>query len=240
MVVVPRLSERIGGMNDRLRVLVVDRRPLVLAALAELILGACPRALIDTATRSDEALDAASGHDIDLLFCEVRAEPMAGPELTARVIAMGLKTRVILLGDVEDQALLLGSLACGAAGFFTKDASPEEFVDGVDAVLAGHYVVGRGLVQPALARLAGARSPLGRGTPLDQLSEAERSILLMVGEAQSTRAIAASRGISQKTVRNHLVNIYRKLEVRNRSEAIVWSARAGLTSARPILPLVLP
>jgi DNA-binding CsgD family transcriptional regulator len=84
--------------------------------------------------------------------------------------------------------------------------------------------------------LAGARSPLGRGTPLDQLSEAERSILLMVGEAQSTRAIAASRGISQKTVRNHLVNIYRKLEVRNRSEAIVWSARAGLTSARPSLP----
>lgn len=228
MVVVPRLSEWTGGLNDPLRVLLVDRRPLFLAALEQLILGAFPRASIETVTQSDEAVNTAASQTIELLFCEARAEPLAGPEVAARLSTLGLNTRVVLLGDVEDQALLVGSLACGAAGFFTKDASPEEFLEGVDAILAGHYVVGRGLVRATLVRLAGRSQP-DRGTKLDQLSDAERSILVMVGQAQSTRAIAASRGISPKTVRNHLASIYRKLEVRNRSEAIVWSARAGLT-----------
>jgi len=228
VVVVPLLTKRTGRLSDRLRVFLVDRRPLFVAALAQHILSASPRAWIETATRSDEAVDTASSQAIDLILCEVRAEPLTGPEVAAKICALGLRTRVVLLGDAEDQRLLVESLGCGASGFFTKDASPEEFLEGVDAVLAGHYVVGRGLVQPTLARLAGWRPP-DRGTQLEQLSEAERSILVMVGQAQSTRAIAASRGISQKTVRNHLASIYRKLELRNRSEAIVWSARAGLT-----------
>jgi len=228
VVVVPLLSERAGRLSDRLRVLLVDRRPLFLAALAQHILSASPRAWIETVTRSDEAVDTASGQAIDLILCEARAEPLMGPEVAAKLSALGLKTRVVLLGDAEDQRLLVESLGCGASGFFTKDASPEEFLEGIDAVLSGHYVVGRGLVQQTLARLAGWR-PQDPGTRLQKLSEAERSILVMVGQAQSTRAIAASRGISQKTVRNHLASIYRKLELRNRSEAIVWSARAGLT-----------
>jgi DNA-binding NarL/FixJ family response regulator len=228
MVVVPRLQDPTCSPDDQLQVLLVDRRPLFLAALGELIKSAFPGARISTVTRSDQALSRAAERPIDLVFCEVGAQPLAGLELAARIGAAGLKTRVILLGDHEDQQLLVGSLACGAAGFFTKDASPEEFLDGVRAVLAGHYVVGRNLLQHSLSRLAGK----GRSDStwqLGQLSEAERSILILLGKAQSTRAIAASRGISQKTVRNHLASIYRKLEVRNRSEAIVWSARAGLT-----------
>ena len=102
-------------------------------------------------------------------------------------------------------------------------------MEGVEAILAGHYVIARDLVQPTLVRLAG-QVPGDSGNPLDQLSAAERTILLMVGQAQSIRTIAANRGISQKTVRNHLANIYRKLELRNRSEAILWSARMGLTA----------
>lgn len=141
---------------------------------------------------------------------------------------MGLTTRVMLLGDKDDRHLLVASLGCGATGFFTKDASPEELVEGLDAMLAGHYVVGRDLIHLSLERLSG-RGAVGDGNTLIQLSETERGILAMLGQARSTRAIAATRGISPKTVRNHLASIYRKIDVRNRSEAIVWSARAGLT-----------
>jgi DNA-binding NarL/FixJ family response regulator len=231
VVVVPRVLTRAGRLGDRLQVLLVDRQPLFLAALAELITSVCPGASIDRTTSSEQALEAVFKQAVDLVFCEPRAEPLAGAEVAARVTASGLKTRVILLGDPEDRLLLVGSLACGAAGFFTKNASLEEFEAGVDAVLAGHYVVGEALVQATLARLAG-HDQADRGTELDRLSAVERSILVMVGQAQSPRSIAASRGISQKTVRNHLANIYRKLELRNRSEAILWSARMGLTDRR--------
>jgi DNA-binding NarL/FixJ family response regulator len=228
MVLVPRLQERASRLNDPLQVLLVDRQPLFLAALSEVITSACPQARVEILTLSDRAIDMVSTRPIDLVFCEARAEPLAGAEVVARVNALGTATRIILLGDPEDRSLLVGALACGAAGFFTKNTAPDEFLEGVDAVLAGHYVVGSDLVHPTLARLA-EQGQVDRGNQLDQLSTAERNILLMVGQAQSIRSIAASRGISQKTVRNHLASIYRKLELRNRSEAILWSARRGLT-----------
>src|SRR5256886_4382594 len=80
------------------------------------------------------------------------------------------------------------------------------------------------------AGLAGGEAACGG--PLDRLSPAERTILSLLGQAHSTRSIAAARGISDKTVRNHMASIYRKLEVRNRSEAIIWSLRMRRDQSR--------
>jgi DNA-binding NarL/FixJ family response regulator len=126
--------------------------------------------------------------------------------------------------------MLLRALACGAAGFFTKDAAPNEFLDGVQAVCAGHYAVGSKLAAAALAAFAGGQAGADPSSDAG-LSPAEQRILNLVGQAQSTRSIAEARGISEKTVRNHLANIYRKLDVKNRSEAILWSARMGLAGS---------
>jgi DNA-binding NarL/FixJ family response regulator len=227
MVVVPQLWDSAGFLQDELRFMLVDRRPLVLAALAELIQAAYPRAAIDITTDSEDALLVARERPMDLLFCEARATPLTGADLAGRIRGEGLRTRVILIGDADDDQLLVSHLGCGATGFFTKDAAPEEFHEGIKAVLAGHFVLGRELLPATLERLAVKARPDAEGQ-LGQLSQAERRILDLIGRAQSTRAIAASRGISEKTVRNHLASIYRKLQIRNRSEAIVWSARAEL------------
>lgn len=234
MVVVPGQAERIQCPEDAVQVMLVDRRPLFLAALGEIVRDGCPRATIQTVTDSEQAIAEAGKRTIDLLFCEARAMPFSGAELAAQLKAARTKTRVILLGEPDDQQLLISSLSSGAAGFFTKDASPEEFIDGINAVLAGHCVLGHSLVGLAL-RLLGDRAPKVPNDRLELLSEAERSILTLVGRAESTKAIAAKRGISPKTVRNHLASIYRKLDVRNRSEAIVWCTRAGLVDAFSLL-----
>jgi DNA-binding NarL/FixJ family response regulator len=227
MLVVPRLWDPAGSLQGALRFILVDRRPLFLAALAEVVRAVCPRSLIDLMTDSERALAVALEHPIDLLFCEARARSLTGPELAARIRDGDLTTRVILIGEPEDQQFLVSHLGCGAAGFFTKDAAPEVFQEGMKAVLAGYFVLGRELLPPTLQRLAGS-GQTGTEGQLGQLSKAERRILAMIGQAQSTRAIAASHGITEKTVRNHLASIYRKLQIRNRSEAIVWSARAEL------------
>jgi DNA-binding NarL/FixJ family response regulator len=225
MVVVPQLWDSAGSLQDELRFMLVDRRPLVLAALAELIQAACPRAMIDVTTDSEDALSVARERPMDLLFCEARAAPLTGADLAVRIRDEGLPTRVILIGDADDDHFLVGNLGCGATGFFTKDAEPDVFLEGIQAVLAGHFVLGRELLPATLERLADKTQPDAEGQ-LGQLSQAERRILDLIGQAQSTRAIAASRGISEKTVRNHLASIYRKLQIRNRSQAILWSARA--------------
>jgi len=228
MLLVPRLPRGAGGTSDPLGILLVDRHSLFLAALSQLLSEALPQSRIATTTNSDEAIEIISTQQIDLAFCEVRSGPVAGPELAGQVNRLSPGTRVILLADPEDAPLLVTSLSCGAVGFFTKDASPEEFLEGIDAVVAGHYVVGRRLVESSLSRLSEAAPRVRR---LDQLSAAEKGILVLVAKGKSIRAIAASRAVSEKTVRNHLVSIYRKLDLRNRSEAALWSARAGLSDA---------
>jgi len=226
-VIVPRLFEEPLCASSP-RALIVGQYPLVLAALARLICGPPLNIKAELSTRSDEAIQRIASEAHELLFCDLRSPPITGVELAARLTQRNSPTRVVVLADEEDAPLLVGSLDCGAAGFFTREASADEFVQGVQAVLAGHCAIGRSLARLALARFAG-HQPV-QGGLYERLSMAERSIFALVGEAQSTREIAAARGISPKTVRNHLGSIYRKLEVRNRSEAIKWSMRMGRQS----------
>jgi len=224
VVIVPRLFE--GPLHaESPRALMVGQYPLVLAALARLVSGPPLNMTVELSTRSDEAIQRVTDEGHELLFCDLRSPPMTGVELATRLTLSSSPTRVVLLADEEDAPLLVAALDCGAAGFFTREASANEFVEGVQAVIAGHCAIGRSLARLALGRLAG-HQPAGGGL-YERLSVAERGIFALVGEAQSTREIAAARGISPKTVRNHLGSIYRKLEVRNRSEAIKWSIRMG-------------
>jgi len=210
------------------RVMVVDRHALYMAALEGLLTGLPLRAEVTTVARSDAALELLLAERYVLLLIGLRAQPLPGPEVAERLTLLEPATRVVLLAEVEDQALLLDALHGSATGFLTTDVSFDEFIDALRAVLAGHKVVGSRLLDTALSRL----SRTGQSDvqdPLLQLSPAERSILAMVGQALSVASIADARGISPKTVRNHLASIYRKLDLRSRTEAVICAARMGLT-----------
>jgi len=135
---------------------------------------------------------------------------------------------VILLGEPEDERLMTAALQTSVAGLFTKNASLDEFLVGVQTVLSGHRAVGANLMGLVLSRLSDGAPHARR--PASQLSPTELDILTMIGEAKSIPVIAAARGISHKTVRNHLANIYRKLELRSRTEAMLCAVRMGLTA----------
>jgi len=209
-----------------LRVLVVDGQALFQAALGGLLAGPPLLASVRSCHRSDQALEWALAEHFDLVFCDVRAEPMSGPLLAKRLAGATHPVRTVLLADAAEERLLMSTLDCGAAGFFTKDSSVEEFMAGVEAIWRGHYVLCSRLAEPALALLSSAAGPRDG---ISQLSPAERHILARIGRAESVAAIARSKGISQKTVRNHLASIYRKLDLRSRTEAILCAARLGLT-----------
>lgn len=237
MVVVPGHSagaekvaevESTGEGADGPVVLVIDRQPLFLAALGSLLTSPPVRARLRFAPASDIGMNIVAAGGVDLVFCEVRTEPISALDLANRLSLLTPKVPVILLGDAEDERLMTAALHSSAAGLFTKDAALDEFLVGVRAVLSGHRAVGANLMNGVLARLNQQPTPGRR--PLSQLSATELDILTMIGEAKSIPAIAASRGISHKTVRNHLANIYRKLELRSRTEAMLCAARMGLTS----------
>ncbi len=208
--------------------LVVDRQPLFTAALGRL-LGAPPLAAeVVSSGRSDLGLEIARGGGIDLVLCELGAEPISGKEFAELLEDENPPVPVILLGDLDDELQLAEALPSSAAGVFTKDVSLDEFLAGVRAVLAGHRAISDRLMSRLLVQLSNQPAP-GPAAAGSRLSPTELDILTMVGRANSVAAIAEFRGISSKTVRNHLASIYRKLELHGRTEAMLWAARMGLT-----------
>jgi DNA-binding NarL/FixJ family response regulator len=228
VLIVPASRVMYSDHESRPSALLVDRQPLFLAALKGLLQAPPLGAEVTVATHSGAALELIEQRPFDLVICELKSRPIAGIELAAHVVSRQPTTRVILLGEPEDEHLLVDALSSGVLGLFTKNTPYEEFLGGVQAVLEGHSVIGSRLQGTALARLTG-RAQRDEPSPR-QLSPAELHILNLVGRAQSVSSIADARGISQKTVRNHLASIYRKLEVRSRTEAVLYAARMGLNA----------
>ena len=232
MVVVPGRSSWAAGVrksegDDGPNLLLIDRQPLFLAALGSLLTSPPVRATVQVANRTDAGLEIAERGDVHLVFCEARSEPIPAVEVAERLWQRTPRVPVILLGEAEDEHLMAAALHTAVAGLFTKDATLDEFLVGVQTVLSGHRAVGSKLMGLVLARLGGS-APARR--PGNHLSPTELDILTMIGEAKSIPVIAAARGISHKTVRNHLANIYRKLDLRSRTEAMLCAARMGLTA----------
>ena len=232
MVVVPGRSGWAGAAGQfdvqGPNLLLIDRQPLFLAALSSLLTGPPVRAWVQVAHDTDTGLEIALRGDVHLVFCEVRSDPIPGVEVAARLSQLTPRVPVILLGELEDERLMAAALQTSVAGMFTKDAALDEFLVGVQTVLSGHRAVGANLMGLVLARLNDSAPHARR--PANQLSPTELDILTMIGEAKSIPVIAAARGISHKTVRNHLANIYRKLDLRSRTEAMLCAARMGLTA----------
>ena len=213
------------------RVIVVDSQPLFLEALAGLLgrppLGAVTR----TTSSSADALALASAGPVDVVLCDLRVQPLPFRSFLNSLRELPQAPPVILLADGEDEDALVDQIDTGVAALFTKDTQPEQFLDGVRAVLDGHRALGANVLGRLVSRLNGLEvAPHRPG--LTQLSPTELDILTMVGAASSVEQIALARGISQKTVRNHLANIYRKLELRSRTEAMLCAARMGLTGSQ--------
>jgi len=220
VVIVPRRPGEGAPDRDAVigpNVLVVDGQALFTEALAGLLSRPPLRAAARTAARSDEALARLREEVADLVLCELRAGPLPLRPFLAAVRDLLSPPPVIVLADADDELALVAEIDSDVAGLFTKDSDPEQFLEGVRAVLAGHRAVGANIMPTARPGL-------------DQLSPTELDILAMVGAASSVEQIALARGISQKTVRNHLANIYRKLDLRSRTEAMLCAARMGLTS----------
>jgi DNA-binding NarL/FixJ family response regulator len=210
------------------RVVVVDSQPLFLEALAGLLARAPLHAVIRTASSSIDALALVGAQPADLVLCDLRVQPIPFRSFLGSVRELTEPPPVIVLADGEDEDALVDEIDTGVAGLFTKDTQPDQFLDGVRAVLAGHGAMGANVLRRLIGRLNGPQVDTQR-TALTQLSPTELDILTMVGAASSVEQIAMARGISQKTVRNHLANIYRKLELRSRTEAMLCAARMGLT-----------
>jgi two-component system, NarL family, invasion response regulator UvrY len=140
-----------------LRILVVEGHALVGAALSGLLREPPLAAHVEIVHDGETAIACLESTTFDLIICELSVPTTSASVIMSRLAAMGSGARVVFLSDADEEQLLLDALTSGAAGFFTKDCAPEEFIRGINSVLDGNYAFGRRLMPGMMARLGGAR-----------------------------------------------------------------------------------
>ena len=163
-MVIPRRSTGLAGggqfdFGDGPNLLLIDRTPLFLAALGSLLTAPPVRAQVQVAHDSNAGLEIALRGDVDLVFCEIRSQPMPALDLVERLSQLTPPVPVILLGEQEDERLLSAALNTRAAGLFTKDATLDEFLVGVGTAPSGQTSWGTCLLAWATAPRRGAGRP---------------------------------------------------------------------------------
>jgi DNA-binding NarL/FixJ family response regulator len=210
---------------------ICDSHPMWLDAV-EQVLRRIGVEVVGKTTETSEALSLVEKHQPDLLITELESGDMSGLMLIerARVAAPGV--RPIVLSMHAESQVIDSALTAGAVAYVVKTAHPEDLASAVrQAFSHSVYLAGRREV---------AAAPATNGSSLDEhpdLTRRELEILRIVAEGHSNAELARMLWVTEQTVKFHLSNIYRKLDVANRTEASRWAQVNGLLDPRPASPL---
>jgi DNA-binding NarL/FixJ family response regulator len=207
------------------RVLVVDDHPVVRDGLVQLLTAADDLDVVGAAADGAEAVGLAGSTKPDVILMDLSMPVMDGCEATRRIVDANPDARVLILTSFTDQEGIVQALDAGAVGYMLKDAEPAELLGAVRAVARGESP----LDPKVAAALLRSRS-VARHEP--ELTAREREVLGLVGTGMANKQIARRLGISEKTVKAHLTNVFQRIGVSDRTQAALWAERHGLAGGR--------
>jgi DNA-binding NarL/FixJ family response regulator len=208
------------------RVAIVDDHPMFRMGLAAAIDEMDDIQLVGEAQRAEQVGGLVAESAPDVLLLDVRLPDGSGLEVNRWLAEHHPGVRVVLLTMSEDHDTALTALRDGAAGYLVKGAGPERVERAIRTVAAGDVVIDQSLV-PAVTELAQARRA-STARPFPQLTDREFDILGLIAEGLDNAAIARRLVLSPKTVRNHVSNVFAKIQAPDRPGAIVLARRQGL------------
>lgn len=201
-----------------IRVLIVDDHAIVRTGLSQLLGTADDIELVGAAGDGAEAVSMAAELRPDVVLMDLSMPGTDGIAATGQIVAADPGAHVLVLTSFSDQARILDALQAGAEGYLLKHSEPEVILAGVREIVAGGSPL-----DPKAARvlLTNRRSP----GPETKLTDREQEVLDMVGAGLPNKTIARRLGISERTVKAHLTNVYQRLGVTDRTQAALWAQR---------------
>ncbi len=211
-----------------IRVLLVDDQQLVRAGLRLILEPEEEITIVGECEDGDQVLDAVVRTHPDVVVMDVRMRRMDGAEATRQLRTRQDAPPVLVLTTFDDEETVAAALGAGAAGFILKDARGEDIVRATITVAGGGSWLDPQIVAQVLDayRHVAGRLQRDRAT-IGQLTQRERDVLRQVGQGASNTEVAAALFISEATVKSHLGNILAKLDLRDRSAAIVFAHTHG-------------
>jgi DNA-binding NarL/FixJ family response regulator len=216
-----------GGGRAVIRVLVADDHPVFRRGLAGVLADADDVAVVGEAEDGAAAVTLAQEVSPDVVLMDLNMAGTGGVEATRLILERTPRTAVLVLTMYEDRDSISAALRAGARGYLVKGASGERILRAVRAVADGEAVFGEGIAAEVLGRLVDDPRA-ARGGPFPTLTDRELEVLDLIAAGRSNTEIARTLVVSDKTVRNHVSNIFSKLGVPDRAQAIVRARQAGL------------
>ena len=163
----------------------------------------------------------------DVVVMDVRMPTMDGIEATRRLSALDRSARVLILTTFDLDDYVYEALRAGASGFLLKDRPPEELVAAVRVISSGDALLAPSITRRLIEEFA-RRPPTVTRTELDELTEREREVLVLMARGLSNKEISRALFVAETTVKTHVGRVLHKLRLRDRVQAVVLAYESGL------------
>lgn len=213
--------------EDQIRILIADDNERFRSGLKALLAVAPDTTLAGEAATGSEAILMAERLQPDVILMDIQMPGVNGIDATRQILQTSPHIGILMLTMFEDDDSVFAAMRAGARGYLLKGALKAEILRAIRGVYSGEAIFG-----PAIARrltqffTQPRSSALAREFP--ELTEREQEILELIARHQANPEIAQRLGLSPKTVRNHVSNIFSKLQVADRAQAIIRAREAGL------------
>ena len=205
--------------ESSIRILIVDDHPVVRAGLASMLGTQAELDLIGSAPSGEDALRMMTEREPDVILLDLRMPGMSGVETLQALKSAGKSARVIILTNYETDEDIYRAVQAGAQGYLLKDTSLREMLEAIRAVHAGKRYIPRHIASRLAERMVRT-----------DLTARELEILKLLSKGPTNKQIGHALGISDNTVRNHVLKIMEKLEVADRTEAATTAIQRGLVT----------
>ena len=219
------------------RIVLADDHPLFREGVASLLGRSGDAVLVAEAATGEEAVRLADELLPDIVLMDIKMPGMGGTEATRRIVGRNPHIGVIVLTMFEDEESVFAALKAGARGYVLKDADRGMLLEAIRAVARGEALLGPSVARRVLEQFAQVSTPAPESPSsvpsveresFEELTPRELEVLGLIATGRRNREIAGRLVISERTVGNHISNIFAKLQVADRAQAIVRARQAGL------------
>ncbi|MFI6078467.1 response regulator [Actinoplanes sp. NPDC051343] len=217
-----------------IKVLIADDQALVRSGFRMILESRDDLEVVGEAGDGEQAIRLAGQTRPDVILMDVRMPGLDGVSATARLTAAPDAPKVIILTTYDLEEPLYAALRAGASGFLLKDVRPADLVEAIRVVAGGDALLAPTATRRLLDRfLATDVTPAAPSGSLDRLTDREREVLTLLARGASNAEIADRLTVTEATVKTHVSAVLRKLEVRDRVQAVVLAYDLGLVRPRP-------